>query len=746
MKIRKLIAILLAASLAVAGIAGCSSKEGEEKEKKGAKGRYVENQVELPLKDDEYAVGLVAGEDKEAILFAGSNTGSTYKAYRYDGSHFIEEGASWLNYTDGQTVKKVVRGEDGSLYALYTDENEMTHVIKDMRNGSSQEILIPELTEILDMGIYPFVGNICVDADGNIFLGLPINGEVGMFDQVTGDKIRSFQTSEFTGQFYTPMDVKDKIILLGSDDGSGFTSYDTKSGAVKDEIEYSGQNLDGIVKLGDDNDCIYADSKGLHHMNLGGSVSEDLIGENESAFGIPNTGVNELIQLEQQDYMALIQATDLNGKSEYQLFRYAYDETAKAKPTQNLTIYGLKESNAVRHAIVKFQQKFPDVGIEYKTGNAGEGTGTKADSIRALNTELLGGSGADIIMLDGLPVDSYIEKGILADLGKVLKAVQKESDISNNIIDPYMEDGEIYQIPTRYGIPIMIGDQEKIEVLKTSEALKSYMKNHKWEDLIEMPDKNKLISLLVNIYYEDIVNEKQKINTELLAELIEIAGKAEDTGSVESVTKYAGGGESEEPSNWGVGKIGSIENEAGRIAFMEVKGVQGLMMPYHFLRKTNSEPSDVNDIFLPHDIAGINKASNHMDLAEEFVKMLLSEEVQSVDVESGFPVNEQAMDAIVQNVEETPGDGGIGLSISSSASTEDGEVSDEPSVENIKLPYRSEVQSFAELGKSLTIPVQKDDIIGEMILDGAKTYFEGSRTAEEAAKDIAEKADTYLAE
>ena len=56
------------------------------------------------------------------------------------------------------------------------------------------------------------------------------------------------------------------------------------------------------------------------------------------------------------------------------------------------------------------------------------------------------------------------------------------------------------------------------------------------------------------------------------------------------------------------------------------------------------------------------------------------------------------------------------------------------------------MKSLAETGKKLTVPVQKDDIIREMILDGAKTYFDGSTSAEEAAEDIAEKADTYLAE
>lgn len=157
-------------------------------------------------------------------------------------------------------------------------------------------------------------------------------------------------------------------------------------------------------------------------------------------------------------------------------------------------------------------------------------------------------------------------------------------------------------------------------------------------------------------------------------------------------------------------------------------------------------PADVNEIYTPHDIVGINKASKNIELAEEFVKVLLSEEIQSVDIEGGFPVNMPAMKAWIDDIDEEPGENAAEIGVSSSASaTEDGERG-EPVEDIIRLPSKSEVQSLAELGKKLVVPVQKDDIIGEMILDGAKTYFDGSRSAEEAAADIAEKADTYLSE
>lgn len=747
MRIRMMMAMLLAAAVTAAGLAGCSAGSDGEKDKDKTKGRYVEKQMEFPAKEGENIVGFTEGNDKEILIFTNSQTEKKNKVYRYNGSQFTEEDASWLNADSNKgTLSNVSKGDDGNLYALYVDDTAKSQLIKYNGEGASQEISIPENAETVTesgMEMYPYVSDIHVDKDGNIFLAYPITGEVVMYDQETGDKIRSFSGNPFNGLLKMPMDVKEDRILLISQDGSGFTCYDTNTGEVTDEIKYTDMNA-GVLKLGDNNDCVYADSKGLHHMTLGGSVSEDLMGGNASSLGTPQSDILSLLELQKEEYTVLLQTQNASGASTYQILQYVYDESAKATPDSILTIYGLRESRAVRQAIAKFQQEHADVGIEYKTGNAGEGTGTKADSIRALNTELLGGSGADIIMLDGLPADSYIEKGVLADLDDVLKEVKKESAILDNIIDPYKKDGHIYQLPTRYGIPLFTGSIEKADVLKSADSLISYMDSHEWEDLMEPADKNELMGLLLNIYYKEIVDDDQKINTELLANLMETAGKMEESEEKTGIFAY-GSAEEEEVSAWDVGRMGNPEDEI--ISSQEIKGVQGMMMPFHYLRKTQEKPSDVNGIFTPHDIAGINKSSENVELAEEFVKMLLSDEIQSVDVEGGFPVNEQAVDALVQSVEENPDENGAAVSIASSSSSADEEGNEEISNEEvITLPHRSEVQLIAEMGKSLTVPVQIDDIIGEMILDGAKTYFDGSRSAKEAAADIAEKADTYLAE
>ena len=48
------------------------------------------------------------------------------------------------------------------------------------------------------------------------------------------------------------------------------------------------------------------------------------------------------------------------------------------------------------------------------------GSTLKSDTIRSLNAELLNGNGADVLVLDRLPIESYIEKGVLEDLGDMI--------------------------------------------------------------------------------------------------------------------------------------------------------------------------------------------------------------------------------------------------------------------------------------------------------------------------------------
>ena len=69
---------------------------------------------------------------------------------------------------------------------------------------------------------------------------------------------------------------------------------------------------------------------------------------------------------------------------------------------------------------------------------------TVSDALKKLNTEIMAGNGPDIICLDGIDTEPYIEKGILEDISDVIKDYDKNNLILSNVIDAYTDKGKIY--------------------------------------------------------------------------------------------------------------------------------------------------------------------------------------------------------------------------------------------------------------------------------------------------------------
>ena len=100
---------------------------------------------------------------------------------------------------------------------------------------------------------------------------------------------------------------------------------------------------------------------------------------------------------------------------------------------------------------------------------------TAEDAIKALNTEIMAGNGPDVIMLDGLPIESYLAKGMLEDLSENLKAAEEKEEFFDNITRVYEQDGKIYAIPTRFLIPLLMGNEEFVSNIQDLSSLSAVM-------------------------------------------------------------------------------------------------------------------------------------------------------------------------------------------------------------------------------------------------------------------------------
>ena len=90
-----------------------------------------------------------------------------------------------------------------------------------------------------------------------------------------------------------------------------------------------------------------------------------------------------------------------------------------------ITVYSLSEDDLVKQTISAYQTQYPNLFIEYQIG-MDEGGITREDALKKLNTQLLSGSGPDVIMLDGINIDTYAEKGVLMDLSDIVKEIEPD--------------------------------------------------------------------------------------------------------------------------------------------------------------------------------------------------------------------------------------------------------------------------------------------------------------------------------
>ena len=136
------------------------------------------------------------------------------------------------------------------------------------------------------------------------------------------------------------------------------------------------------------------------------------------------------------------------------LRQYVYDPGGAVTPAQTLKIWSLHDSQSVRNAVTLWNSTHSDCACEFTVASENSAL-TEEELIAQLNTELVNGEGPDVLLLDGLPLDSLINRGFLAPLDSL-----DTSDVYPNLLERFTISGSLYAIPSRM-IPWMLGAAEE---------------------------------------------------------------------------------------------------------------------------------------------------------------------------------------------------------------------------------------------------------------------------------------------
>ena len=756
MKIKRIFSVLLVFALVMSCFAGCGKEEKAEigealmpSISTTATGRYVEREIQLPA--CQYAKDMVMLSNGRLRLALEEASGRIL---------FCTQGEQENTWETDFLPEEILSSGNVESIALHSDGTVFCDTIKDLGDGTYQTHIwvVENSGEYRELPIgfkdlQPEKGYFLPYADftedGRLFAQV-YSFEVREIDLATGEFGENISELESL-PFRTGCGGND-IYIMGMRTSSYYHDGETTAlpDVMKAQIEDSLEKNEGTTPRmtfweNKDGYLFFTTFDGLYSYIPGGSVTEELVSGSRSTLGDPTCYPMALTGSDDGSFYLL---ADVDGVTT--LCHFTFDEEAPLVSETQLNIYSLYEDEDITQMITQFQKANPDISVNHEIGLSGDDGMTEADAVRTLNTEILAGNGPDLICLDGFNLQSYLEKGVLADVGHVLN---QGDPLLRNITDCYAEDGKICAVPTTFTFPAMYGKAEYISQIHDLTSLVEVATEAKAAIAAESrvvqgmyPD------ILADDYYDSCsaawMNPDGTLNKEKLTEfyaamkelyaLDEPFRQANPEWMAEVRAEYVNGEGWSIPGQYtGLSGVTSIH---GELAYLPAGTLDGMYRYAHVIAGEQeylgdgyiTKPLDgqAKNVFLPRRIMGILNTAQHPQAAEKFLSFMLSDEVQAKDLTTGFPVNRITFDR------ELSEDRFV-----------DSVLSDGPGKSyHAQWPdaaRRKELRGWVE---NLSTPANTNRTIRYMVMEPMYDCCTGAITPEEAAEKALLSLNLYLSE
>ncbi len=440
--------------------------------------------------------------------------------------------------------------------------------------------------------------------------------------------------------------------------------------------------------------------------------------------------------------------------SDGSLKKYTYDPGIASVPENMLRIYGMYVDPYVMQAITAFKGEHPEVYVKFEVGVTGEDGITVNDALKNLSTQIAAGKGPDILLMDYLPYDSYVEKGVLMDLNQLLK--DSEETYFPNIIDAVKEGEHLYMVPATIGIPLLGGAEGEIENLTTltrlADAVEAKRKEQMEGAIFKFYEVQELLRILSQSSQGAWIREDETLDREAITEYLTQAKRIYDCqmeGWAWDGWYRGGGGYGESVL---IEKYNTLGFYSTAITAMDYEHqpyyadvLNGNMGYLAFLFanlnfKNNTYimmPGLEKNVFLPSTLLAINDASNMKEEASTFVTFIMSKRFQEKTELGGFPTNIEAYYAKLQNPE--PGRTCYSYWKIPNADGIEEEV-------KVYWPTSKEFKKLTSMIESVNKASYCDNRIYETVMEIGEKALTGEITVERAVEDIEKKMQLYLAE
>lgn len=761
----RILSLLLAALMVV--MAGCGkentasgelpveTEQGSEAEESGgdgtedARGRYLEGDVALPeeigrvLAMEKLDDGRIALFDGDCGLYLSEDQG---QSFTYQKLSPVEE----ILQNEKYVAKAAIAG-DGSMVVEYYEGMEGNEVksgylyVDQDGNGTGFTWEAPE-----------FCFQYLFLKDGRL---LGCGDGVYVIDP-SGSSAEKLCDSRYTVEYMKQ--IGDLLYLVG---GEGVEIYNLSTGnfetdtVLEDFIgdmmeKNNGSATEGAYPVlmyeGDAEDSLYiATSQGLFRHVLKGNLMEEVINGNLSSMGSAVNVLCAMVFLDKENLLICYNSSALKS--------YHYDPDISAVPENELVIYSLWENDAVRTAINLYQKENPDTYLSYEVGMSGSDGVTKEDAIRNLNTKLLSGNGPDILVLDGLPIKSYVEKGILGDLSALIDEKCRAKELYENIVTSYQSEQGIYAVAAWFTFPICIGKEAEgvSDLASLADRVEELRAEYPQGSITGSYREKEVLLRLYPVCSPAFVGGDGSVNKEKLRDYLTQAKRIWQAEAVNRDEEKAQTREQADEfyTNMGMGRtdwysaasfhVNDYFSGGERILFGELGGVNFDYSQITSAFQTANEEMKVSvlnglsqNVFIPNTVLGINAAGAHREAAEDFVMSMLETELQKQSLGTGFPVNREAMKEVLYKHDAGVSTGAV--------SWEDENGNQE--ILEIIWPTQEQIALLEQMIESLDTPASTDENVKNAVLESGVAALNGEKSVDDAVGEIMNKVQIYLAE
>ena len=734
--------------------------QGESGNGEAAMGRYVETEIDLSDK-------LIS-----AKTFCKREDGSLVIFDEYQGFFISQDkGDTWTLETPDWFVPMlenhlyisgVAMAPDGTVGVLYDaglDDGDYSPVM-DLILPEGERVPVEIALTEEDM----YISQMVMTKDNRIFVRTVCGNIYEVYKDGSGELLPL--TQERCQTFY----IEENLLIRDRDGSKDITPmlYDVDDGQeVEDEVlsefvrenyndrYYNGTYYCSMYILQESDSVLYLiGGKGIHRHVIGGNMMEQVVDGNLSMLSNPSYSIISALMLDEDEFIVLF--------SNHKLLRFTYDPNIPTVPENVLTIYNLREDEDMRQAVSMYQSQHPDIFVSYKIGITDGGAVTREDALKKLNTEIMAGTGPDLIVMDELPFDSYVEKGLLLDLTDYLSEYSAKEPLYDNIIDALKVDGKAYAVPATFNIPILMGRKDILSDITDldsfGEAVEILREEHLSNDIIGIYDAAGVMNRFAAVSAPEWLTEGGTLNRESIGKYLEQCKRIYDAqmdGIGDDILEAYARFDEQYSAEYGE-SMWRIDWTIAADIFNYISGDKYLLSgwldsPHAYdecisLERTEGYEDtgfidmqgECTHVFKPNTLLGISAVSTQPDAAKAFMDFFLSAETQGNYY--NFPINKAAYESQAAVDENFLSEDGAYSWMSRS-------TSDGISVSfTVYLASEEQTAALQETFDALNTPYMQDGILEDAVFDSGSAYIHGEMSLEGALDQIEKQVAIYMAE